>query len=210
VAVAAVAAVAAVPPLPLRPSEEQQRILDHVAAGRNVVGDCVAGSGKTTSVLLLAQQFPEKRIVQVTYNAQLKLEVRQKAAALGFSHLEVHTYNSLCVRHYDREGYNNSVLRTVVERNKAPITPLPRVDLLVLDETQDMTHLFYRLLKKYIADNRATVPQMVVLGDRYQGIYAFMGADTRFLTLTNSLWGRTLCPQRSPPPIVSRIQWPPS
>lgn len=180
--------------LSLAPSEEQRRILALIGEGRNVLGDCVAGSGKTTSVLLLAQMYPGKRILQVTYNSQLKTEVRQKGTALGLTNLEVHTYNSLCVKYYHREGYKNDKLRDVTERNTPPISPLPRKDVVVLDETQDMTMIFYRLVKKFLSESPNKHPTLLCLGDKYQGLYKFMGADARYLTLSPSIWERPFVP----------------
>ena len=176
------------------PSDEQRRILSLIGEGHNVLGDCVAGSGKTTSVLLLAQACPTKQILQVTYNSQLKVEVRKKAELLGLSNLEVHTYNSLCVKYYDRLGYKNDKLRGVLEGNTAAIGTIPAKGIVVLDETQDMNLLFYRLIKKFIAESPNKTPQLLILGDKYQSIYKFMDADSRFLTLAPSLWARSFLP----------------
>jgi hypothetical protein len=178
----------------LTPSDEQTAIINFIGNGHNVVGDCVAGSGKTTSVLLIAQAYPEKRILQVTYNKALKIEVRTKAVRLGINNLEVHTYNSLCVKYYNREGYNNDKLRQSVEKNAAPLSALPTVDLLVLDETQDMNPLFYGLVRKFMTDSPSPIGQMLVLGDKFQSIYGYIGADARFLTLCHEIWGRKFLP----------------
>lgn len=180
------------------PSSEQSAIVDYIRAGHNVLGDCVAGSGKTTSVLLVAAALRSKRILKVTYNKALKFEVRQKATALDLTNLEIHTYNSLCVKYYDREGYNNETLRRAIERGAAPLTTIPEFDIIVLDETQDMNIIFYDLIRKFIKDcvrGRATQqPQLLILGDKYQSIYGFIGADARFLTLGHELWNRPFVP----------------
>jgi hypothetical protein len=138
--------------------------------------------------------YPKKRILQVTYNSQLKVEVRKKAEALGLANLEIHTYNSLCVKYYNRFGYKNDVLRSVIDRNEPAIRPLPAKEVVVLDETQDMNLLFYRLIKKFIKESPTKAPQLLILGDKYQSIYKFMGADSRFLTLSPSLWERSFLP----------------
>jgi len=177
-----------------KPSEEQQAILTHVSNGLNVVGDCVAGSGKTTSVLLLAQAFPDIKILQITYNSQLKFEVRKKAKMLNIKNIEIHTYHSLCVRYYNRNGHTDDGIRSVLECNQPPITYIPYIDLLILDEAQDMSLLFYGLVKKFKKDNPRHIPQMVVLGDKYQCVYRFQDADPRFLTHCNDIWGREFIP----------------
>ena len=47
-------------------SDEQQTILDTVKTGKNVVVDAVAGTGKTTLVLSIAEELPDKKILQMT------------------------------------------------------------------------------------------------------------------------------------------------
>lgn len=180
--------------LHITPSEEQQRILDYVAKGHNVVGDCVAGSGKTTSVLLLSESFPKKQILQITYNSQLKFEVRKKAELANLKNLEIHTYHSLAVRYYHGDAHTDDAIRAFLERNAAPRRPIPHIDIAVLDEAQDMTNLYYRLIKKFLSDSKMPVQQMVVLGDKYQGVYRFIGADSRYLTLCSNIWEREFIP----------------
>jgi hypothetical protein len=170
------------------PSLEQEVILKDIEAGSNIVGDCVAGSGKTTTVLFTAKRFPKKRILQITYNAQLKLEVREKVLNHSVNNLEIHTYHSLCVKYYDANGRDDAVMRRVVEQNMKPKIKIPVFNTLILDEAQDMKDLFYNLVVKFCRDMGNPDMNMLVLGDRYQAVYKFMGADSRFLTLTHNLW----------------------
>jgi HrpA-like RNA helicase len=46
------------------PSTEQQAIIDAIKSGNNVAVNAVAGSGKTTTILGLAAQCPERSILQ--------------------------------------------------------------------------------------------------------------------------------------------------
>ena len=172
------------------PSAEQAALLQWVQQGYHVVGDCVAGSGKTTTVLHLAKQFPKRRILQITYNAQLKSEVRAKAESAGITNLEVHTYHSLAVRYYNPQAHDDTTLRALVRQNTRPKS-LPRFHALVLDESQDMTHLYFCLIRKFLHDHQKDL-QILILGDRYQGIYQFKDADARYLTLADALWSNTL------------------
>ena len=173
------------------PSLEQTRILDHVRAGHNIMADCVAGSGKTTTIFHIAQACPEKKVLQITYNSQLKLEVRGKVKAAGLTNLEIHTYHSLCVSYYDRLAHTDDAMRNMIINDKKPLQRLPNIDLIIIDETQDMKHLFFQVVRKFITDMKALykkVPQMVTFGDRYQSIYQFLGADYRYLTLSSNIW----------------------
>ena len=62
----------------LVPSDEQQIIIDHIKNGNNVCVDAVAGSGKTTTVLSLAHMNCSLHIQQLTYNSELRREVKSK------------------------------------------------------------------------------------------------------------------------------------
>ena len=62
----------------MNPSDEQKEIIQSIINGQNVFVNAVAGSGKTTTVLCLAQSIKPKRILQITYNKLLKFEVREK------------------------------------------------------------------------------------------------------------------------------------
>ena len=60
---------------------------------------------------------------------------------------------------------------------------VPKLDILVLDEIQDMTPLFYKFINKFIKDQGAPI-QLLILGDRDQNINRdFKGSDYRFLTM---------------------------
>jgi superfamily I DNA/RNA helicase len=138
------------------PSSEQKLIIRTVGNGANVVADCVAGSGKTTTVLFLAQHHPGKKILLVTYNSALKMEVRKSKDARCILNLDVHTYHSLCVKYYDLRGHTDERMREVVDLNTRPIRPPPSYDIVVMDEVQDMTFLYYHMIKKFIADRTDT------------------------------------------------------
>ena len=89
------------------PSQEQQYIIDSIAKGHNIVVDAVAGSGKTTTILNMAKTFYDRKILQVTYNSQLKSEVREMVKKHDIFNLEVHSYHSLCVKYYDPVCYTD-------------------------------------------------------------------------------------------------------
>ena len=59
-------------------SDEQRAVLDHIKSGKNVVVDACAGSGKSTTILSIAKAMPHISIRQFTYNAILRLEVKDK------------------------------------------------------------------------------------------------------------------------------------
>lgn len=173
------------------PSSEQLAIIKAIKNGHNVTCDAVAGSGKTTTILWLAKKLPSMKIIQITYNKQLKLEVREKVKQNNINNVQIHTYHSLAVKYYNRLAYEDLIMRDILNTDAKPINKIPIFNIIVLDETQDMTLLYYRLISKFICDHSTKNNKNVLiltLGDKYQGIYQFKNADTRFLTLTSELW----------------------
>lgn len=175
------------PSLP-KPSSEQKLILKKIGKGENIYADCVAGSGKTTTVLLLANMYPDKNILQITYNKELKFDVRQKIISHGINNIEVHSYHSLGVKFYYKDAHNDYGLNSIVNKNILPRTDLLKFDILVIDEAQDMSLLYYKLIIKFIKDLNNPSLQLLVLGDKYQSIYTVKGADKRYLTLSPKLY----------------------
>jgi DNA polymerase III epsilon subunit-like protein len=198
----------------MQPSDEQRVILEQVGRAlqdqrasppieHGIIVDAVAGSGKTSTVLLLAAQFTEVDMVQVTYNAKLKQEVRQKANQLNLTNLEVHTYHSLAMKLYGGacqtdEGIVNilrnnvplktSISKALVSKSKAKskwVTP----QIVIMDEVQDSTVLLYSLMQKIFVDVFVgrLPPIDMYFGDCMQGVYEFKGADPRYLTMADQL-----------------------
>jgi len=172
-----------------KPSEEQQDIINHIKQGKNVVVGACAGSGKSTTILSAAIQMPEKRFLQITYNASLRKEVKEKVRELAIKNLVVHTYHSLAVAKYTPIAHTDTGIRYLLHQKFSPTTPIQPQDVIVLDETQDMTLLYFQLIVKYMHDMRTTF-QLMVLGDYMQGLYEFKGADIRFLTHADQIWAK--------------------
>ena len=137
-------------------SEEQQYILNVIAKGDNVVVDACAGSGKSTTILSTAISQPHKKFLLITYNKSLRKEIQEKIRELKIQNVIVHTYHSLAVAIYNTEAYNDKVMRLLVQQNTPPNRLIP-TDVLVLDEVQDMTFLFFRLVVKYLNDLRLSL-----------------------------------------------------
>ena len=168
------------------PSTEQQVIINHIMKGKNVIVDACAGSGKSTTIISCALEL-EKNVLQLTYNKTLRHEVQEKVVELQISNMEVHTYHSLAYNFYHHDGQMDNGIRRIIRDNIPPKTKLPEFDLLVVDEAQDMTNVYFRLLLKFIQDAQRPF-QIMILGDKMQGLYDFKGADTRFLTFGQQCW----------------------
>lgn len=166
-------------------SIEQLNIINTIKQNKNVICDAVAGSGKTTTVLELAKALPNKLILQITYNSILRHEVKDKAKDI--KNIKIHSYHSLYVNYYNTNAYSDIIINNVIDNNTAPIKEIPKFDIIVIDEVQDMTILFYSAIIKFTNDLQKNV-QYLLLGDKNQTVYDFKGADNRFLTLAKDLY----------------------
>ena len=169
-------------------SNEQRKVYDHIKEGKNVVVDACAGSGKSTTILSIAKELPKKQFLQTTYNSMLKKEIKIKIDDLQLENLSVQTFHSLCVKYYLLSAYTDTGIRYVICNNTPPRLKIPPLDILVIDEAQDMTFLYYQFMVKYIRDSGFQNIQLLILGDYMQGLYEFKGADTRFLTHADKIW----------------------
>lgn len=170
----------------IKPSGEQKNIIDLIVAKKNVVVNAVAGSGKTTTLLLIADKLKHKKILQITYNKQLKNEVKKKADILSLHNIDVQTYHGLAVKYYDPNSYTDDNLAKIL-KSDFKIKYRPNYDVIVIDEVQDMTPNYYELTYKFIQDIGYN-NNILILGDNYQGVYEFKNADIRFLLFSQKLW----------------------
>ena len=172
-------------------SEEQRKVLDYIRSGKNVVVDACAGSGKSTTILSIAKELTGKKIRQFTYNSQLRFDVKENIKKMKLQNLEVHTYHSFAVKYYSDVAHTDTGIRQILREDTSPRNPIPLVDIVVLDESQDMTLLYFELVVK-MANNMCHKKnhsfQLLVLGDYMQGLYEFKGADIRFLTQSQTIW----------------------
>jgi superfamily I DNA/RNA helicase len=168
-------------------SEEQTIVLNNTKSGHNSVVDAVAGSGKSTTILSIAAKMVSKKFIQFTYNSMLRHEIKEKTDQLNISNLDIHTYHSLAVKYYNSSAYTDTGIRHILTHNTPPRIHIPKKDVVVIDEAQDMTFLYFLFIVKYTMDMNHPF-QLIVLGDYMQGLYDFKGADTRFLTMAIEIW----------------------
>ena len=167
-------------------SQEQQSVVEALI-NNNVIIDSVAGSGKTTCNLHIATHFQDFNILLLTYNARLKIETRDKIKDLKLSNIETHSYHSFCVKYYDRDCFTDSEIIELLKNNCLLLKSI-KYDMIILDETQDMSPLYFQLVCKIFKDNEVTNPKICILGDERQSIFDFMGADQRFITFAEKIF----------------------
>jgi len=166
-------------------SNEQINIINSIK-NNNVKVNSVAGSGKTTTVLHMAQNLENESILLLTYNTRLKLETRNKRNQLGLNNLNVDSYHSFCVGHYNNKCYKDSIIIKVLNENTKPLKKI-NYSIIVIDEAQDMNKIYYKLVNKIINDNLIDC-RICIIGDKFQSIYAFNNADYRFITLADKIF----------------------
>ena len=169
-------------------SDEQAFIIESCVKDNNVIVDAVAGSGKTTTMLGIAEALPNKLVLGVLYNRSLKEEVRDKAAKRELINLEVHNYHALAKKYYDESIHDDQGILKAITENKPPKKALPRWGRFVLDEVQDMSPTYFSLICKVIVDLNNPDLKLTVMGDRFQSIYEYMNSDSRFLTHAEKLY----------------------
>jgi len=173
-------------------SEEQQIILNNILEGHNVIVDSCAGTGKTTLILSVAKAVPQLKLLQMTYNSMLRFEVKDRVKNSGITNMNVHTFHSLAVRYYLPTCYTDTGIRYIILKDLPSLEKIPKFDIFVLDEAQDMTFLYFQLMAKFARDSGHLI-QLLILGDYMQGLYEFKGADIRFLTFADLIWENFQC-----------------
>lgn len=174
-------------------TDEQASVIQSIHCGSNVIVDSVAGSGKTTCILYgiehISKDFPDKRIVLLTYSKNLKEESREKLKLLGLNNFgEIHSYHSFCVKYYTHEGMVDDGIISCVKDKLYPIKNID-FDILFLDEVQDMNTMYYEFVCKICADNVKRNIQICIFGDRRQCIFSELkNSDSRFITLADKVF----------------------
>jgi hypothetical protein len=174
--------------LPPISHEQEQAILS--LRTHNVLIDSVAGCGKTTTNLYIAKRNPTCRILLLTYNSKLKLETRTRVAQSNIDNVEVQTYHGFCKKYYypcDGLFTDLEIMKSLKEQPVVDIS----FDIIILDEAQDITEVYFELICKLYNDNKAPgcgKAKLCVLGDRYQSIYQFGGADDRYITHASTVF----------------------
>jgi hypothetical protein len=169
------------------PSEEQLLVISSIEEGSNVIVDACAGSGKSTTILSCAHMLPQYKFIQLTFNKQLQTEVQDKVKSMQLRNIDVFTFHGLAVKYYHSSCHNDMGIRRILRQELPARMEIPEYDIIVLDETQDMTKVFFDLIWKFGMEMGRQV-QFLILGDEKQGLYGFKGSDTRFLTLADACW----------------------
>jgi hypothetical protein len=161
----------------MHPSDEQLIVIKNIDK-INIMVDSVPGSGKTTTNIFIAKEYPNKNILLLTFNRKLCDETKKKLNEYNIRNMEAYTYHGFCSRKYGIECSTDKGIEKVLKSKKKLNF---NYDIIILDESQDIYELFYKLICKITFLNKKDF-SLCILGDKNQSIYDFKGADERYLT----------------------------
>lgn len=167
------------------PSEEQAAIVE-AAADKNIIVSAVAGSGKTTTILHVAKQYPDRKILLLTYNSRLKTETREKVKMLNLRNIDVHTFHSFGYQKYSETlcKTDKGIRLLLKEKKNHRIAPY---DTIIVDEAQDLTPLLFEFLCKILKDVIRSPKNMIIIGDPRQSIFQYREADERYIVMADQV-----------------------
>ncbi|AHB36278.1 UvrD-helicase domain-containing protein [Spiroplasma apis] len=169
-------------------SDEQQKIINYLKANYNLKIEAVAGSGKTTTSLFIADAFKDKNIIILTYNKKLADETNKKIKKHSLTNIKCKTFHSFIGNCFGDTCKDDQALNNIIINKIEVIKNLEHFDLLILDEVQDMSFNIFKPLVKIIKEKYFN-SQLCILGDSRQSIYSFRGANPLFLSKAEIAFG---------------------
>lgn len=176
----------------LVPSPEQQEIINiFKKLDTNIKITAAPGSGKTTTflfcsaILMMMAGSTTKKCLCITYNKRLQISMEKVIKKFGIQNLDVKTYHAACGKVYDQTINDDIKLIDVLKKEPTNIAALD-CDVLMLDETQDMTiayNVFFEKVKNLLPRHEI----IVVVGDARQAINQYNGSRVEFLTNCDKL-----------------------
>lgn len=185
--------------------DPQQEVIQQFTLGQHNVLVSAPGTGKTHLLLELLKRNPDKQTCIVMYNAELRRLTEKRLRQetwLPRSQYGVFTYHSLVTSWIHEPVTDSWQFKQALEKLEQegpsflasfPPWPLKHMDVLFIDEAQDMTEDYFRLIRVLLLDicTKGSHVQIVVGGDPCQLLYDFYPldpADARFLLLWDELW----------------------
>jgi hypothetical protein len=164
---------------PVSLSGEQQRMIDAVRSGRDVIVDATVGSGKTTAIQALCTDVGrDRKVLYLTYSKLLKADAQRRV-----KNAKVQNYHGIVYPSLLRAGIKCG-LDESIRRFNAAFTGLsawfPRYDLLVVDEYQDINEEYAQLLRNIKSLNPSM--QTVLVGDLAQKVHSNTTLDVQRFT----------------------------
>ncbi len=153
-------------------SPEQKAIVEAVRGGCCVRITAFAGTGKTSTALIVVCDDDKSNTI-ITYNRALADETNAAIRRLGITNVICYTYHARVGIAAGLRGKvnNDAKLLTIVDQwdRGLPVHEPIVTDRVIIDEVQDMRPSFYRAVVHMLAPAR----QLLVLGDENQMLYDY-------------------------------------
>jgi len=194
----------------MTPSDEQKSIISAISTAPPdavIRVSAVAGSGKTSTALFIAEAYPDRAILLLTYNRHLSDENAEKADVRGLYNITMRTFHSFAGEYFGRTVYDDKILIDCIKGAKKSRSSTPKAtsstssakglddyDIIILDEFQDTTEPLFDfdllLMQSYPS------ARFIILGDPRQCIYQYNGATSQYMTLFSEITGRRVHDER--------------
>ena len=122
-------------------TEEQERVISSFGEGGNLIVNAFAGTGKTTTLLALAEAYPKTKILYLAYNRSIKEEVERKAKKRGLRNLQVKTFHGLAYQ------YKPKWVKEVKNIKPKEIIEILDLEEKFKDKTNTVATILYSALK---------------------------------------------------------------
>ncbi|QNE22880.1 AAA family ATPase [Kribbella qitaiheensis] len=161
---------------PLLLSGEQRQMIDAVRSGHDVIVDATVGSGKTTAIQALCTEVGrDRKVLYLTYSKLLKADAQRRV-----KNARVQNYHGIVYPALLEAGIKCGLDESIRRFNAAFANlsaPLPKYDLLVVDEYQDINEEYAQLLRNIKSLNPAM--QTVLVGDLAQKVHSNTTLDVQ-------------------------------
>ena len=147
-------------------SDEQQVFIEKALQGNNILVDACIGSGKTTAIQHLCNEWPDtKKILYLTYNRLLKLDAKSKIKKRNVTVTNYHGFAYMGLRKNRISAGISDLIQTFIKEKPF----VEAYDILIIDEYQDIEQELAELLL-LIKDANSKI-QIIAVGDMEQKIY---------------------------------------
>lgn len=161
-------------------TKEQLDIINNISE-YNIIVNAVAGSGKTTTSIGIAQKYKNKKVLLLVYNNRLRHETLEKCKNKKLNNIVVHTYHSFCHNYGSNEVIDDISMKYYLDIDVNFIKK-DNFDIFIVDEVQDCTKLYHNLIEKIYKEFSNPESKICILGDKLQCIYQYLGSNYEFLT----------------------------
>ncbi|MCK6639421.1 MAG: RecQ family ATP-dependent DNA helicase [Bacteroidia bacterium] len=158
------------------------------------------GSGKTKTLvhklasLLLMEDVKHEQLLMVTFSRAAASEFKKRLFELignAAAFIEIKTFHSYCFDLLGKVGSlekSDEIIRATVEKIKSGDVEINRITktVLVIDEAQDMDQHEFDLVRALMESNEDM--RVIAVGDDDQNIYAFRGADSKYMQQFITNW----------------------